>query len=84
DDAVKFAKRACEITAYKQPEMLDTLAAAYAAAGEFGPAVQSAEKALELAIASGDESLAESIQERLEFYRAERPYRCESPSRLLP
>lgn len=83
-DAVKFAKRACELTAYEQPEMLDTLAAAYAAAGEFGPAVQSAEKALELAIASGDESLAESIQERLEFYRAERPYRCESPSRLLP
>ncbi|MCJ7693526.1 MAG: tetratricopeptide repeat protein [Sedimentisphaerales bacterium] len=46
-DAVKFAKRACELTAYEQPEMLDILAAAYAATGEFGAAVQSAEKALE-------------------------------------
>jgi len=33
-DAVKYAERACELTNYKQPEFLDTLAAAYAAAGK--------------------------------------------------
>ena len=37
--ALEDAKRACEITQWRRPEMLDTLAAAYAATGEFEEAI---------------------------------------------
>ena len=33
--AVELARRACELTKYRQPFLLDTLAAAYAAVGRF-------------------------------------------------
>ena len=73
-NAVEFAERACELTDYKNPEVLDTLAAAYAVAGRFPRAIETAEKAVNLAVSQGRKELAEEIQNRLRLYKAKRPY----------
>ncbi len=74
-EAVHLAERACKLTAYERPVMLDTLAAAYAAAGRFTEAMKTAEKGIELARQAEQETLAEDIQSRLEIYRMNKPYR---------
>jgi len=71
--AVKFAEDAARLTGHRQPELLDTLAAAYAAAGRFPEAVATAEKALELTRPS-NKKLTERIQHRLRLYKAGQPY----------
>ncbi len=73
--AVTLAERACEATSNKVPAYLDTLAAAYAAAGRFTDAVATAQKAIELARAAGLPQVANEIETHLELYRAGRPYR---------
>ncbi|MHC4397420.1 MAG: tetratricopeptide repeat protein [Planctomycetota bacterium] len=78
-DALKFARRACELTKYEQPEKLDTLAAAYAAAGNFSEAIRTAEKAVQLAETAGNNELIRQINSRLQLYKAGRPYRRNSP-----
>jgi hypothetical protein len=54
---------------------LDTLAVAYAAAGKFNDAIVTAEKALNIAKTAGQENTAREIQNRLELYKAGKPYR---------
>jgi tetratricopeptide (TPR) repeat protein len=71
--AVKLARTACELTAWKDMHYLSTLAAAYAEAGQFDEAVRWQEKALddkEYANASG-----EGARQRLQLYRDKKPYR---------
>lgn len=74
--AVEHAARACELTSWEEPEYLDTLAAAYAEAGEFNEAVQWAEKAVELA---PDDEARDRYRKGLELYRAGKPFH-ESPT----
>jgi Tfp pilus assembly protein PilF len=74
DEGLRLAKRACELTKYENPIMLDTLAAAYAAAGQFSQAVKTAERAGEWAVSSGEEQLARDIQSRLELYKTGQQY----------
>ncbi len=74
--AVESAKTACELTDWKQPSHLDTLAAAFAEAGDFASATKWQSKAIELA-AGLDEK--RELQTRLELYRDKRPYRQKSP-----
>jgi Flp pilus assembly protein TadD len=71
--AVELAERACQATGHKVPELMDTLAAAYAEAGRFSQAVATAEKSLSL-IQPDQESVAERIRQRLERYQAGKPY----------
>jgi len=78
-EAVRLAERANLLTRYQQPVMLDTLAAAYAAAGQFQQAVQSAEKALKLAEYYKEEQIASEIRSRLQLYLSGLPYREPSP-----
>lgn len=73
--AVSLAQRVCQLTDHKSPAFLDTLAAAYAAAGRFPAAVATAQKAIELASAAGQTELASQIETRLTLYQAGRPYR---------
>jgi len=74
-EAVSLALRACELADYQDPGFLDTLAAAYAAAGRFSDAVATAEKAVQI-IASGDnKQRLQKIQNRLDLYRQQQPYR---------
>jgi Flp pilus assembly protein TadD len=74
-DAVKYAQRVCELSDPNQPTVWDTLAAAYAAAGNFPEAVKTAEKAIKLAEAADEKNLAKEIQERLYLYKSDQPYR---------
>jgi tetratricopeptide (TPR) repeat protein len=74
-EAVKYAQRACELTEYNRPDFLDTLAAAYAAAGRFPEAVETAEKAIESALSSGERGLAAEIGKRLQLYQTGKDYR---------
>lgn len=69
--AFLLAGRAVQLTNYRDPGCLDTLAAAYAECGDFKSAVSYQIKALDLA-PSNDKADFES---RLRLYRAGRPYR---------
>ena len=73
--AVEFAQQGCELTGYKDPMLLDTLAVSYAAAGRFEEAKATANKALSIAKSSGRENLAVAIQNRIKLYEAGQPYR---------
>jgi hypothetical protein len=53
---------------------LDTLAAAYAANGQFSEAVNIAQKALNLARSLRQNILADEIERRLDLFKAGRPY----------
>ena len=74
-EAVALAERACELTRYQAPLVLDTLAAALAEAGQFERAVQTASQARTLAERLGATSLAREIDERLQLYTSGTPYR---------
>ena len=74
-EAVKLAERACELTERREPVLLGTLAAAYAAMGRFNEAVKTAEQARALASAAGQREVAEKNRQLLELYRAGKPYR---------
>ncbi len=73
-EAVRLAERACEATGFKQPMLVGTLAAAYAEAGQFEKAVQTARQAHDLALAAGFTDLAATNQLLMELYSARRPY----------
>ena len=66
--AVQLAERAVRLTGRKQPVMLDTLAAAYAAAGDFERAIQTAEEALRIASIRAPR-LENELERRLNLYR---------------
>jgi len=77
--AVQYAEKASLLADRQDPVMMDTLGVAYASAGRFGEARKMTQKAIELAMSSGNESLASMIQNRLSLYRAGRPFR-ENPT----
>jgi Flp pilus assembly protein TadD len=74
-EAVRLAERACQLTDYKQPMLVGTLAAAYAQAGRFPEAMATAEMACSLARQAGNEELLKRNRELLELYRSGKPYR---------
>ena len=69
--AVAAATRACELTAWKDPGLLDTLAAACAEAGDFDAAVRWQTKAGAMVHDAGSRS---GFEARLALYRAKKPY----------
>lgn len=73
-EAVRWAEQAAAHTGGRDPAILDTQAAAYAAAGRFAEAVRTAEKAQGLARLAGKNELACGLEERLAEYRQGRPY----------
>ncbi|MGA9778384.1 MAG: tetratricopeptide repeat protein [Verrucomicrobiia bacterium] len=78
-EAVQLAERACQLTQYRQPLFIETLAAAYAEAGRFQEA-QAAEVAAEhLATVAGLTDQAQRDQRLLERYRAGQPLREPPP-----
>ena len=75
EQAIRLALRACELTDFQKSELLDTLAVAYAAAGEFEKAVGNAEKAVELASSSGNEKITDEVKKHLELFKKGESYR---------
>ncbi len=78
-EAVRLAERACELNAGKDAQMLAALAAAYAEAGRFPDAVTTAQKAIEVAEASGNAGFARMNAQLQQLYRAGKPYHAPVP-----
>ncbi len=74
-EAITLAESANEISAGKNPEVLDTLAAAYAESGDFVKAQAFANRALDIAVEQKDKSLATAIRGRIQLYAASKPFR---------
>lgn len=74
-EAVTMAKHAVELTGSRQPEVLGTLAAAYAESGAFGQAIETEQRAAALADGEGNQALARALRERLELFQAHTPFR---------
>lgn len=73
--AIGYATEACETTAWKNSEYIDTLAAAYAEAGDFDKAIEWQQKGMDLAPANEKAD----YESRLKLYREKKPYREPAP-----
>ena len=73
--AVRFAERAATSSQYKDPRVLDTLAAAYAASGRFGDALAIVRKAIVLSETQRNAELVEQLRRRTEVYSQGKTYR---------
>jgi tetratricopeptide (TPR) repeat protein len=74
--AVTLAQQAVELSGQPYPETLDTLAAAYAAAGRLEEAINTARQAIEIARRSGRDERAAEIETRLRLYEQGQSYRA--------
>jgi len=88
--AILLATAACEATDFRNPRLLDALAAAHAEAGNFTEALDLATQALQMIDASDDEvvrrewaEVAENLADRIPNYQRRRPYRELPPGREL-
>jgi tetratricopeptide (TPR) repeat protein len=72
--AVELARQANALTGGKNPNFLRTLAAAYAEAGRFPEAVETAQRALQLAGAQSDTNLAGALQSEMKLYQEGSPF----------
>jgi protein O-mannosyl-transferase len=83
-EAIELAQRAFQHSEGRQPEILNTLAAAYAEMGRFPEAAETARRAFDRALAQDKTTLADAIQARIKLYRAGSRYyekpRLPSPS----
>jgi protein O-mannosyl-transferase len=77
-EAIHLAEDACRLSGGSEPRYFGTLDTAYAGAGRFEEAITTAKKTRELALAAGQQQIAQQAEERLALYRAGKPYR--SPS----
>jgi tetratricopeptide (TPR) repeat protein len=68
--AIGLAELACKLTGNKNPGLLDTLAAAYAAGGRFDEAVITAQKAIEAAKRTDQDTLIIILQDRIKLYQS--------------
>ena len=69
--SLELAKRACDLTEYKKPHILSTLASAYAEGGDFEEAKKWSAKAVELA----EPEIKEQLQKELDSYKEKKPWR---------
>lgn len=72
--AVSLAERACELSQYREPVIIYTLAAAYAEAGRFNEALATGEKARALAGEQGKTDVVKANDPMLEMYKAGHPF----------
>lgn len=82
--AIKFATEALEQDELRAPGTVDTLAAAYAEAGNFEAAVETQQEAIDEAAdwGFGDEEI-QGMEKRIALYQAKKPYR-ELPEKEMP
>ncbi|MFQ5411885.1 MAG: tetratricopeptide repeat protein, partial [Phycisphaerae bacterium] len=80
DEAIRLAEYAAELTRHRNMNVLDTLAAAFAAAGRYDQAVSTAGRALAVATNAASGPIVNQIEKRLDLYRRGRAYH-ESPGK---
>lgn len=73
--SVELAKEACTRTGQRIPAYLDTLACAYAEAGDFDQAVETLKKAMENKAYAQEQG--DGLSKRLELFEAKKAYRME-------
>jgi tetratricopeptide (TPR) repeat protein len=74
-EAVRLAERAVQLSGNREAATLDTLAAAYAEAGRFPEAVETARRAIALASEQGKQPQVEALKVKVALYEANTPYR---------
>jgi hypothetical protein len=78
-EALTHANKACDLTSWQQGDFIDTLAAAYAEAGNFPQAIMWQQHAISLMKSDSTEQQQDSAK-RIELYRAKQPYRDTHPA----
>lgn len=74
-EAIVLGEMVVELTQQKHPVMLDTLAVAYAASGQFAEAIETEEKAI--ALLAGNEqakAMTTEMEKRLDLFRNSKPF----------
>jgi tetratricopeptide (TPR) repeat protein len=71
--SIKLGTKACEVTEYKKPHILSTLAAGYAETGDFETAIKWSKKAVELG--SEDDEVIQQLKNELKSYQKKKPWR---------
>ncbi len=79
-EAVAYAERALGLAGGEKPEILDTLAAAYAEAGRFSSAARTARRALVLATQQNKQELVEELKARVALYDGGKAFHDETES----
>lgn len=72
--AIELAKEACELTEYKKPHIISTLASAYAEAGDWDNAVKWSTKSIELS-GESDKEIVDQLKNELKHYEEKKPFR---------
>jgi tetratricopeptide (TPR) repeat protein len=73
-ESIRLSEARARETGFRDPAILDTLAAGYAAAGRFEDAIRTAQRAMDLSAQSGQHVQTSEIRKRLSLYRRNRPY----------
>jgi superkiller protein 3 len=79
-EAVELAERANNLTGSGNASISATLAAAYAEAGRFPNAVQTARRALQLATDQGNVALGDAIRTQIRLYQSGSPLSLQQPN----
>jgi serine/threonine-protein kinase len=86
EKAVEYAKKARELWEWNSPIRFDTLASAYAEAGDFDNAVKWENKYLDCVtpLSSPANVIFEKARQRLSLYERKKPYHEERPAPSAP
>lgn len=79
--ALQHAQKADQLLP-NHPDVLDTLAAAYAETGRFAEAATTQERSIGLLEKQGRKEALENARLRLSYYQAQKPWRDQTPPRL--
>ncbi len=69
-DAIKYAKKACELTNYVKPNYMDTLAGAYGKSKQYQEALQTAQEAKKIATEKNLKSLINELDRKINIYKS--------------
>jgi tetratricopeptide (TPR) repeat protein len=79
--ALDLARQANDLAGGKNPLILGTLAAAFAETGRYSEAVETAQRAVDLAQAQSNDRLAAGLQTEMKFYQTGSPFHSPAPGR---